>query len=163
MNLGDIYIKTFLSITLATFVFSIVSAVALHFVKRIPWLQVSFIAFLLWVCGSFIGNLLLHNVIFTAWHQSQNKIVPSTGCEIYKPSFSTLHATYRIDQPEFDAWIANHPWPLEDGDNDSIQLDGQRLGFDEPESSFQTEEAVSGKQLRIYFKAGKMYLVYNTM
>lgn len=37
------------------------------------------------------------------------------------------------------------------------------LGIDAPEENYETTPAPNGKQLRVYYKAGRMYLSYNTM
>ena len=68
-----------------------------------------------------------------------------------------------MTRPEFDAWVVNHPWQLKPGDNDLLHHDGPRLGLSEPDANFETEWDPNGRQLRVYFKSGIMYLSYNSM
>ena len=52
---------------------------------------------------------------------------------------------------------------LTPGSNSLITHDEEVMGFENPEASFETEMADNGKQLRVYFKSGVMYLSYNSM
>lgn len=99
--------------------------------------------------------------MFAAWHKWQNTAVPKDGCLTYEPDFSRLFATYEMSRDEFDEWVSNHAWRLHAGNNRLLRYDGLRLGFAEPELSFETDSTPNGKQLRVYYKSGVMYVSYN--
>lgn len=65
--------------------------------------------------------------------------------------------------PQFNAWAAAHPWGLTAGSNSLIAHDEEAMGFASPAAAFETGMADNGKQLRVYFKSGVMYLSYNSM
>lgn len=163
MNLGDIYLKTFLVLTATAFALSFVVASLLRIRRRVSWSGVVCIGLLLGGCGAVIACRVFHQTLFVAWHKTQNEAVPSSGCITYEPDFTRLYATYEMTRTEFDAWIANHPWKLKPGINGPLNEDGLRFGITEPDASFETEMAPNGKQLRVYFKSGIMYLAYHSM
>lgn len=163
MNLGDIYLKTFLALIGMAFVLSFLMAALLRVRRRVSWKNVLCIGCLLGCFAAFIAVKPLHRPLFILWHKAQNDAAPATGCLTYEPDFTRLYATYQMTRPEFDAWVANHPWKLKPGDNGLLHHDGPRFGLNEPDASFETEMAPNGKQLRVYFKYGIMYLSYNSM
>ena len=163
MNLGDIYLKTFLALTAGSLVLSCLLVSLLRFWRRVPWVDILWIGCLLGCFAAIVANTSLHRRLFVSWHRAQNDAVPATGCVTYEPDFTRLYATYRMTRPEFDAWIANHPWKLKPGDNGLLHHDGPRFGLDEPDAGFETEMAPNGRQLRVYFKSGIMYVSYNSM
>ncbi|MEZ6135536.1 MAG: hypothetical protein R3C53_11565 [Pirellulaceae bacterium] len=67
-----------------------------------------------------------------------------------------------MTRQEFDIWVLDHPWHLRSGGNSLLHHDGPRFGLDQPEASFETDMAPNGKQLRVYYKSGKMYASYNS-
>lgn len=163
MNLGDIYLKTFLVITAVAFVAGFALAFVLRLMRRIRagWLVVlgSLLAAVLTVAG----NRAFHQELFTAWHQSQNSVVPRTGCLTYDPSFDRLYATYSMDAATFEQFVASHPWQLRPYDSSLQAMDARRLGFETPQAAYATEMAPNGNQLRLYFENGTMFLSYNVM
>jgi hypothetical protein len=163
MNLGVVYIKSFLLIISVSFVFSFGIASLLRFFRRVSWQPIFAIAITIWLCIGFFGLNNWHEKLFNAWHRWQNEAMPSKGCITYEPDFTRLFATYRMTRPEFEAWVTSHPWKLNPGDNGLLYHDRGRLGFNSPELSFETETAPNGKQLRVYFESGIMYVSYNSM
>ncbi|MBC8872891.1 MAG: hypothetical protein H8E44_25940 [Planctomycetes bacterium] len=162
MNLGDIYLKTFAAIIGTSFVLALMVASLLRF-RRCSWRTVILAALPIWVLLGFLILNTSHQRLFAAWHKSQNTALPKNGCRTYEPDFTRLYATYSLTRDEFEAWANNHPWQLHAGDNGLLHHDGPRLGFDEPELSFETDSAPNGKQLRAYYKSGIMYVSYNAM
>ena len=171
MNLGDIYLKTFLVLTTMALVLSCLLALVLsrlvasllRFRRRVSWADVLCFGFLLGCFVAFTANMLLHRPLFVAWHKAQNDAVPTTGCLTYDPHFTRLYATYQMTRTEFDTWVANHPWELRPGDNGLLHHDGPEFDLGEPDASFETEMAPNGRQLRVYFKSGIMYVSYSSM
>ncbi|MDC0937205.1 hypothetical protein OAS39_13050 [Pirellulales bacterium] len=163
MNLGDVYFKTFVAITAIAFVAGFACAFSLRLIRRIHagWLVA--LGLLLTVVLTVVGNGIFHHTLFTTWHRSQNTFVPQTGCLTYDPSFGHLYATYSMDASSFKQFIASHPWELRPHDSSLESIDARRLGFDAPQAAYATEMAPNGKQLRIYFENGKMFLSYNVM
>lgn len=162
MNLGDIYLKTFAAIIAISFVFAFTVASLLRF-WRCSWRTIVLAALPIWLTVGFLSLNTSHQRLFVAWHKWQNTALPKTGCLTYEPDFTRLYATYTMTRDEFQAWVTNHPWQLHAGNNGSLHHDGPRLGFDEPELSFETDSAPNGKQLRVYYKSGIMYVAYNAM
>jgi len=162
MNLGDIYLKTFAAIIAISFFIAVIVASLLR-LRRCSWRSVFIAALPLWLVIGFLAVNLGHKRLFVAWQKLQNVTLPQTGCVSYEPDFTRLYATYKMDRDEFTTWVANHPWQLHVGDNTLLHHDGPRLGLDDPELSFETESAPNGKQLRVYYKSGIMYVSYNAM
>jgi hypothetical protein len=108
-------------------------------------------------------NYKYHGIVFSAWHQSQNRFVPNSGNITYCPEFSRLYATYEMTLPQFHQWAATHPWKLNLSSGEAFSHDFEIMRFDNPEASYSTEMAPNGKQLRVYFKSDIMYLSYNSM
>ena len=163
MNLGDIYLKTFLALTGMAFLLSFLMASLLRIRRRASWGTVFGIGCSVGIFAAFFANMSLHRPLFVSWHKAQNDAVPTTGSLTYEPDFFELNATCQMTRPEFDAWVGSHPWNLEPGDNSFLHHDGPSFGLSEPEASFETEMAPNGRQLRVYFKSGIMYLSYNSM
>jgi hypothetical protein len=122
-----------------------------------------YVALPLWVVAGVVALDVGHHRIFVAWHKWQNNVLPRDGCLTYEPEFTRLYATYKMTQQQFKTWVAGHPWQLRVGDNGLLHHDGPRLGFSEPELSFETDSAPNGKQLRVYYESGIMYVSYNAM
>jgi hypothetical protein len=161
MNLGDIYLKTFAAIVAMSFIAALVSASMLRF-WRCSWRTVIYAALPVWLALSFFALDNWHQRLFAAWHQRQNSALPKDGCLTYEPDFYRLYATYKMTRNEFDAWVKDHPWRLHLGSNGLLHHDGPQFGLDSPESTFETDMAPNGKQLRVYFKSGIMYASYNS-
>ena len=162
MNLGDIYIKAFVAIIGASFGVSLIASSMLRFFGC-SWRTVFLAAIPIWLPLGFLGLDTSHQTLFVAWHKAQNRALPKHGCRTYEPNFTRLYATYSMSRDEFGVWVNSHPWHLHAGDNGLLHHDGPRLGFDAPELSFETERAPNGKQLRVYYKSGIMYVSYNAM
>ena len=161
MNLGDIYLKTFAAIIAMTFLASLTVASLLR-IWRFSWRSVIYAALPVWLALGFFILDTGHQGLFVAWHQWQNSVLPKHGCLTYEPDFYRLYATYEMTRQEFDIWVLDHPWHLRSGGNSLLHHDGPRFGLDEPEASFETDMAPNGKQLRVYYKSGKMYASYNS-
>jgi hypothetical protein len=163
MNLGDIYIKSFFCIVGASIAVSMLFA----FVWRSKWKTSRCasiaVSLLIGLLLSVPALTLLHHPLFVAWHRAQNAMVPQTGCLTYDPSFARLFAAYRMSRSGFDTWVAAHPWRLTPYANDLLEYDASHLGFSSPDASFASPSGSNGKQLRVYFKNGVMYLSYNSM
>lgn len=162
MNLGDIYLKTFAAIIVISFGVSVTVASLLRF-RRCSWRTVVYAALPIWLLLGFLGLDTGHQRLFAAWHKWQNSALPRHRCLSYEPDFTRLYATYEISRDAFQAWAKDHPWRLHAGNNGLLHHDGPRLGFDDPELSFETDSAPNGKQLRVYYKSGIMYVSYNAM
>ena len=161
MNLGDIYFKTFAAIIAMSFLAALAIASLLRF-RQCSWRTVVYAALPLWLAVGFFVLDTNHQRLFVAWHKLQNSALPKNGCLSYEPDFYRLYATYEMSRHEFDTWVHSHPWQLHAGDNGLLNHDGPRLGLDSPEVSFETDMAQNGKQLRVYYKSGKMYASYNS-
>lgn len=162
MNLGVIYFKTFAAIIVTSFILAMLVASFLRF-RGCSWRTVFAAALPVWLAIGFLMLNLGHQRMFVAWHKWQNTALPQKGCLTYEPDFTRLYATYEMDRDNFEAWVTNHPWHLHVGDNGLLHHDGPQLGVDKPELSFETESAPNGKQLRVYYKSGIMYVSYNAM
>lgn len=163
MNLGDIYLKTFLVLLFAPPLVTFVLLGLLRQRLKLTWGGVLMIAAFLAPFAGLLLSTSYHRPVFVWWHKMQNQYVPRTGCVTYAPDFSRLYATYEMTLPQFDAWVAAHPWGLKPGSNDLLFHDAEVMGFEDPQLSFETGMADNGKQLRVYFKSGTMYLSYNSM
>ena len=163
MNLGDVYVKTFLLLLLAPALAAIVLMGLFRRRLQLTWGAVISVTLLVPPIAGVLLNYSFHRSLFVAWHKMQNQFVPPTGCLTYSPDFSRLYATYQMTLPQFNAWSAAHPWGLSAGSNSLLSQDTQAMGFDSPQSSMETSTADNGKQLRVYFKSGIMYLSYNSM
>ncbi len=163
MNLGDIYFKSFLLLLAAPVFATLVLLGVLRQRLKLTWGNVCLVAFFIAPFAGILLNAAFHHRVFVAWHQAQNQFVPRTGCLTYSPDFARLYATYRMTLPQFNAWATTHPWGLTSGSNGLLMHDAEAMGFDSPEAAFETGMAENGKQLRVYFKSGVMYLSYNSM
>jgi hypothetical protein len=162
MNLGNIYLKTFAAIIAISFVLAVMVASLLRF-RRCSWRTVVLSALPIWLMVGFFVLNTSHQRLFVAWHKWQNSALPKQGCLTYEPDFTRLYATYAMSRSEFETWVNDHPWRLHAGNNGLLHHDGPRLGFDEPELSFETDSAPNGRQLRVYYRSGIMYVAYNVM
>ncbi|QDV25923.1 hypothetical protein [Aureliella helgolandensis] len=163
MNLGDIYFKTFLVLLAAPVITTLVLLGVLRQRLKLTWGNVCLVAFFIAPFAGILLNGAFHHRVFAAWHQAQNRFVPRSGCVTYSPDFARLYATYRMTLPQFNAWATTHPWGLTPGSSDLLTHDEEAMGFDSPIAAFETSMADNGKQLRVYFKSGVMYLSYNSM
>jgi hypothetical protein len=163
MNLGDVYLKTVLLISGVSFCVCLAGAIVWRLWREVPWRVVWLTTFCAGCVVAPTANSFLHRRVFISWHRGQNEYVPKTGCVTYEPSFFRLYASYRMDRETFDDWVANHPWRLLPFDGEVPSYDGQRLGFESPDVALATEMAPNGRQLRVYFKDGMMYLSYYVM
>ena len=163
MNLGVVFFETSGEISTAAFWIAVFLTALLRFLKRIRirWL----IASLLFstIALNYIGHKLFHLENFKTRHQAQNIWVPQHGCITYEPSPGQLFASYTMSSEEFEKWVAEHPFGMSQYDLGLMDSDSVRLGFSEPEAAYATEMAPNGKQLRVYYKNGRMYLSYNVM
>lgn len=162
MNLGDIYLKTFGALIVTSFVIAVAIASLLRF-RSCSWRTIILAALPLWLIVGFFVLDTSHQRLFVAWHQWQNSALPKNGCLTYEPDFTRLYATYEMRREEFEDWVSEHPWGLQPGSNGLLHHDGPRLGFDAPDLSFESDMAPNGKQLRVYYKSGIMYVSYNAM
>ncbi len=161
MNLGNIYLKTFAAIIAMSLVLALGVASLLRF-RRVSWRTVILTSLPIWLLVGFLVLNTSHQRLFSAWHKSQNTLLPKNGCRTYEPDFTRLYATYSMNRGEFEAWVNNHPWQLHVGNSGLLHHDGPRLGFEEPDLSFETDFAPNEKQLRVYYKSGIMYVSYNS-
>lgn len=58
--------------------------------------------------------------------------------------------------------VARHDWSLHAVENGLHVNDGEKLKLDNPERTYATEPAPNGKQLRVYYRSGVMYVAYNS-
>jgi len=163
MNLGDIYLKTFLLLLTAPVLTTLIVLGVVRQRLKLTWGNVCLIAVFIAPFAGLVLNDAYHQRVFNTWHQAQNQFVPRSGCLTYLPSATRLYATYRMTLPEFNAWATGHPWGLKPGSNSLLMHDEEALGFQAPDASFETDMGDNGKQLRVYFKTGLMYLSYNSM
>ncbi len=163
MNLGSIYVQAFFVLFAAPTIVSFALLGLLRHKLKISCGSIVLFALFVAPIAGMLLNYAFHEPTFVAWHQAQNRYVPQTGCLTYRPQFSRLYATYRMTLPQFNAWATAHPWDLMPGGNSLVEHDAAALGFDNPVASFETEMAPNGKQLRVYFQSGTMYLSYNSM
>lgn len=163
MNLGDIYLKTFLVLLTAPVLASWFALGLLRQRFKLTWGNVCLISVFIAPFAGIILNTAFHYRVFAAWHQAQNQFVPRSGCLTYSPDFIRLYATYRMTLPQFNNWAASHPWGLTPSSSSLKTHDENAMGFESPEAAFETGMADNGKQLRVYFKSGVMYLSYNAM
>ena len=163
MNLGDVYLKAFFSISGLAILVAVAIPIVVRAWKRIHagWLIAIFIV--VSIALVFVGNSLFHHSLFVSRHMAQNQWVPKTGCTSYEPSFGHLFATYSMSRDDFDSWATSHPWNLQPYNLELFDRDSVRFGMNAPDASYATEMAENGNQLRVYFKDGTMYLSYNVM
>jgi hypothetical protein len=163
MNLGAIYLSTFLWLTALSFCCALVFTVIL---RRI-W-KPAFIASLLVTIGgglalSYVSNATFHQALFLRRHESQNKWVPNDGRITYSAEFASLYATYSMTETEFRNWAANYEVPLKTYDNTLLMNDINHFDLDGPEISLSTVTGGNGKQIRVYYKNETMFFAYNSM
>ncbi len=163
MNLGDIYFKTFLILLVLPVLATFLLLGSYRRRLQLTWGGILLIAVFIAPFAGMLLNRAFHQQLFVAWHQAQNQLVPRTGCLTYEPDFSRLYATYQMTLPQFNAWAAAHPLRLSPVADSVPMYDAQVMGFDSPEASFMTDMAENGMQLRVYYKAGVMHLLYFSM
>ena len=163
MNLGTVYLQAFMAIIASSFVLSLAVAGLLRFVRPFSWRIIFAIAVPIWLATGCLALSRLHQPLFAAWHKRQNHVLPADGCLTYDPDFTRLYATYRMTRPAFEAWVVGHPWNLHRCDDGLLRHDGMRFGIDNPELCFETDAAPNGRQLRVYFESGIVYISYNSM
>ncbi|MEO9933806.1 hypothetical protein [Rhodopirellula bahusiensis] len=168
MNLGDIYIKTFLAISALGICAAVFAALLICRLRKRRVGPVVGLALLASVFIVPLLNVAFHRSLFVKWHQSQNLMVPSTGCRSYDPDFMTLQASYSMSKSDFVSWAESHPgnmrlYSFRDEKGNLELIDEKRLGFVDAELIYATEMAPNGRQLRAYFRDGIMYLSYNVM
>ena len=162
MNLGAVYIQSVMLIV------SVVVAIplAVEFYCRWKhgkaWRGATILAVIVVASLLVPDRQFIHRPVFTWLHERQNDLVPQNGRLTYEPHPTQLIATYRMDRATFDEWAREHPWQLSEND-DFVHFDGERFGFDVPDVSLASPMADNGRQLRVYFKDGTMYLSYNAM
>ncbi|XZE42797.1 hypothetical protein SH467x_002331 [Pirellulaceae bacterium SH467] len=161
MNLGLIYLCSMMAILVATYGVALLLASILK-VWRWGWGTVAFVAIPIWF---FLGVFCLDSYlpsVFSGWHRWQNGALPREHCLTYEPSFYRLYASYRMSPEAFDSWVATHDWSLHAVENGLHVNDGEKLKLDNPERTYATEPAPNGKQLRVYYRSGVMYVAYNS-
>jgi len=163
MNLGVIYINTFIDITLSALAIALVTTILIRLLKNLSILFVFAMFLGLSLVFVYFGNDLYLEQMFVHRHKAQNIWVPQDGCITYEPSPGDLFASYSMSRDEFDNWVGTHPFQLSEGGGELLDFDTERLGFTTPDVIYETEMAPNGKQLRVYFKDGTMYLSYNVM
>ncbi|MFO0923981.1 MAG: hypothetical protein U0905_15990 [Pirellulales bacterium] len=161
MNLGVIHILSFGAIVVASFVISFAVASTIRW-WRGSWPAVVYATLPLWLAIGFFMLDVFHHRLFVVWHRYQNEAVPQQGCLTYAPDFYRLYATYQMSVEELDRWVMHHPWQLQSADVNVCPHDSERFGLEVSEKSYQTEMAPNGRQLRLYYKSGTLYVSYNS-
>lgn len=161
MNLGLVYLLSFLAILTISLIVALMLACILR-IWSFAWSTIFSAALLLWFVLGLFALESFHQPVFAFWHRMQNKSLPREQCLTYDPSFYRLYASYRMSPETFEFWISTHDWNLHPADNVMHLDDGEKLKLDSPEKSFATESAPNGKQLRIYYRSGVMYAAYNS-
>jgi len=166
MNLGEIYIKSGVAICIGACLLTLLIVLILRFVKKTRRCTLFMTFCLLAPVLSVVGDHFGHGPLFVAWHRAQNTLLPESGCLTYKPSFFRLYATYRMSRAEFEDWATHHPWQLVPMDEGGFPLPPQEvenLGLERPEAAYASEPAPNGRQLRVYYAKGTMYVAYYVM
>jgi hypothetical protein len=167
VNLGVIYLKTALAILASGLVLgAIITGVFLSLRrKRVLVSTMLFGALVIGMPAGFFGLIAFHQPLFRIWHRLQNEAVPTTGCVTYEPSFWQFHATYEMDRPSFDRWVASHPWGLKPCKPDTIFqfADGPYFGLTSCEAVYESPRGPKGNNLRVYYQDGMAYLSYSVM
>ena len=158
MNLGIVYIESFLLIVAASFVIAIGLASALR-LKNVSWNTIVLASLPIWLVVGFGLLDFGQQRLYSAWHRWQNAAVPHQGCTYYDPQFNRLLAKYSMSEHDFLKWIKAHPWGLSP-DGSPSEYDLEQLGFVDPEHSFSNDPAPNGAQLRVYYKSGVTYIAY---
>ena len=129
MNLGQIFFQTFLVLLVAP---TLASILVLFLFRRKLSSKFSALALLCIFLGPVAGvclNYKCHGIVFSAWHQSQNRFVPNSGNITYCPEFSRLYATYEMTLPQFHQWAATHPWKLNLSSGEAFSHDFEIMGL----------------------------------
>ena len=126
MNLGLIYIQSFLLIVVASSFVAFALASMLR-LRRVSWHLVVVAALPLWLAIGFFALSELHQPLFVVSHRWQNEAVPATGCLTYEAEFNRLYAAYRMNRDDFIDWVESHLWNLRLGNNSLLHHDGTRL------------------------------------
>ena len=158
MNLGVVYIESFLTIVLVSLFIAIGLASVLRF-RDAPGHTIVLASLPLWLLVGFTLLSFGQQRLYTAWHRWQNAAVPHQGCIYYEPQFNRLLAQYSMSEHEFLEWAKNHPWGLQ-LDGSPSEYDLQHLGVVDPALSFSNAAAPNGAQLRVYYKSGIAYIAY---
>lgn len=162
MNLGAIAFKSFLILCVLSVLLSVATAYVLMRVTKARELAILCVVLLAPVL-MYASNSVFHQRFFVWWHQAQNTIVPSDfPCIEYEPGFNTLHAKYKMTEPEFDQWVGAHPWKLQPYTSDALYNPDEQewLGSGLAGKAFATEREPSGKQLRVFHAQNTTYVLY---
>lgn len=162
MNLGSTYLIVFLAIVVASLGASVLLVTPLRW-RGWSWRTVLLIALPIWLVFGFFSLDQFQQSVFTVVHRTQNTILPREGCLRYEPSPGHLYAAYSMTREEFERWVADCSVEMERYDNSLVEFDSKRLGFEDPEVSYATPMAANGKQMRVYYAGGVMYVSYNVM
>jgi hypothetical protein len=167
MNLGVIYLESaftllgigFLLGTVLTIVFLLAKR------KRLRFSTTVFGTFLLGLPLAGVGLVLGHAPLFRVWHRAQNDAMPADGCLTYEPSLVDLFASYKMDRPTFDAWVASHPWQLApcslSGFDRPFEVrDRPHFGLTTCEAAYESPRGPKCNNLRVYYQDGVVYLSY---
>lgn len=167
MNLGVIYLSTAAVILVAAMVLGAIATEAFLSLrqKRSRLSTHLFGALVVGLPLACLGLATCHQTLFSTWHRQQNVAVPKEGCLTYEPSFWHLYASYQMDRPSFDAWVASHPWRLEACEQDGLflQHDGPHFGLTSCEAVYESPPTEKGNNLRVYYDHGVVYLSYSAM
>ena len=158
MNLGVVLIESFLLIVAGSFAIAFGVASLLR-LKNVSWHTIVLVSLPLWLIVGFTLLDFGQARLYSAWHRWQNAAVPQQGCVYYDPQFNRLLAKYTMEEADFLAWAATHPWHLKQ-DRSPREYDLKQFGVVEPEFSFSNEPAPNGAQLRVYYKSGTTYIAY---
>ena len=162
MNLGMIALTSCLALCFVAGLLSL--AVARLVVRLTRNRELAILSFaLLFPLSMWASNSLFHQRLFTWWHQAQNDIVPKDfPCLAYEPAFTSLRAKYRMTEPEFDHWVASHPWSLRPVTLEpwAPAKDGAWLGEGFAGKALATEMAANGKQLRVFHSHDTTFILY---
>lgn len=165
MNLGQVYIEAFLVIATAAILIAVTLSVFLYLFgnQRIrPWC--AWTGCVIWLFLTVAGNIQYHKKLFTALHKLQNSVLPNSGCLYYEPTVTTLHAVYKLNANELEDWIKGNPWKLHEAPRSYLlRSDERHFGSFKPDLSFETDMSESGRQLRVYYKNGIVYVSYSSM
>jgi hypothetical protein len=167
MNLGVIYLRAAAVVLALGLILG--AALTLGFLrakrKRPRFSTVLFGAFVLGLPLGCVGLYLGHAPLFRVWHRAQNDAMPADGCLTYEPTFVDLFASYKMDRPTFDAWVASHPWQLApcslDGYDGPFEVrDRPHFGLTALEAAYESPRGPKGNNLRAYYQNGVVYLSY---
>ncbi len=162
VNLGSTYLIVFLAIVVASLGASVLLVTPLRW-RGWSWRTVLLIALPVWLVIGFFSLEHFQQRVFTVVHRLQNASLPREGCLSYEPSFGRLYASYSMSRTEFDRWVAQYPVKMEPYDNPNVEFDAKRMGFENAAASYATSMAANGKQMRVYYAGGVMYVSYNVM